>query len=108
MALLSDIYIKVETLQTLLDTVKKKGEKGLSITVSVNDETNDYGQNVTSFVSQTKEQREQKVNKFYVGNGKVFWTNGTCSVATKKEAHTAKQEYAKQVADIVDQDDLPF
>lgn len=76
MAILSDLYIKVETLQTLLDVVKKKGEKGLLITISHNDASDQYGNNVNSFVSQTKEQRDAKKEKFYIGNGKVYWTNG--------------------------------
>ena len=90
MAALLDIYIKAETLKTLADTIAKKGEKGLSITVSVNDETNEWGQNVTSFVSQTKEQREAKNAKFYIGNGKVFWTDGSVKLAVKKEQATSQ------------------
>ena len=46
MSALLDLYIKVETLETLLETVKKKAEKGLSVTISIEDESNDWGQNV--------------------------------------------------------------
>ena len=42
MAALLDIYIKESTLQTLLETVRKKGEKGVSLTISVNDETDKW------------------------------------------------------------------
>jgi len=84
MSALSDIYIKTEVLETLLKTVKAKGEKGLSITVSISDETNQWDQNVSAYVSQSKEQREAKANKFYVGNGKVFWTDGKIVKAEKK------------------------
>ena len=55
MANLSEIFLKQETLETLLTTVKAKGLKGVSFTISMNDEANDYGQNVQSYVSQTKE-----------------------------------------------------
>ena len=96
MSALADIYIKKETLKTLLDTVEKKGEKGVSINVSINDETNEYGQNVSSFVSQTKEQRDAKTNKFFTGNGKVFWTNGTIKVAEKKEQATSTPAQSKK------------
>jgi hypothetical protein len=85
MSALLDLYIKVETLETLLETVKKKAEKGLSVTISIEDESNDWGQNVSSYVSQSKEQREQKAKRFWVGNGKVFWTNGTIEKAVKNE-----------------------
>ena len=89
MSSLSEIYLKKETLETLLKTVTAKGENGVSITISTSDDSNQYGQNVTSFVSQTKEQREAKANKYYVGNGKVFWTDGKITVAKKKEDATA-------------------
>lgn len=85
MSALLDFYLKEETLQTLLKTVQAKGEKGVSITVSLSDETNKFGQNVSGYVSQTKEQREAKADKYYVGNGKVFWTDGKVTVAVKKE-----------------------
>ena len=89
MSSLSEIYLKKETLETLLKTVTAKGENGVSITISTSDDSNQYGQNVTSFVSQTKEQREAKANKYYVGNGKVFWTDGKITVAKKKEEASA-------------------
>ena len=88
MASLTDVYIKVDVLEKLLATVKAKNEKGLSITISINDDTNDYGQNVNSYVSQTKEQRNAKTPKYYVGNGKTFWTDGEIKVAEKKEPST--------------------
>lgn len=88
MSALLDIYLKEDVLKTLLSTVQAKGDKGVSITVSLSDETNQYGQNVSGYVSQTKEQREAKANKYYVGNGKVFWTDGKVTVAAKKEQGT--------------------
>src|SRR5690606_14670269 len=103
MAALLDLYLKESTLQTLLDTVRKKGEKGVSLTVSVNDKTDNYGQNVSSYVSQTKEQREAKANRFYTGNGKVFWTDGT---VVKADGKTNDQQVA-QVTESKD-DILPF
>ena len=102
MSSLSEIYLKKETLETLLKTVTAKGENGVSITISTSDETNNYGQNVTSFVSQTKEQREAKANKYYVGNGKVFWTDGKITVAKKKEEAPAPAPVQESF------NDLPF
>ena len=101
MGALLDIYIKAETLETLSKTVQAKGEKGLSVTVSVNDETNEYGQNTYAFVSQSKEQREAKAKKFTVGNGKVFWTDGGINLAVKKDK--------PQTTPVLEDDsDLPF
>jgi hypothetical protein len=104
MSSLSEIYLKKETLETLLKTVTAKGENGVSITISTSDETNNYGQNVTSFVSQTKEQRESKAGKYYVGNGKVFWTDGKITVAKKKEDVSAPVQAPSQESF----NDLPF
>jgi hypothetical protein len=104
MSSLSEIYLKKEVLETLLKTISAKGENGVSITISTSDETNNYGQNVTSFVSQTKEQREAKAGKYYVGNGKVFWTDGKITVAKKKEEATAPAPAPVQESF----NDLPF
>ena len=101
MSSLSSIYIKKENLKTLLEVVEKKGEKGVELTLSTNDETNDYGQNISAYVAQTKEQRESGKSKFYVGNGKVFWTDGKITVAEKKQQSSPAQSD--------DEDDsLPF
>ncbi len=83
MSALASIYLKLETLETLVLTLKKKAEKGISIDVSLSDTTNEWGQNVSTYVSQTKEQREAKTLRFYTGNGKVFWTDGKITVADK-------------------------
>ena len=103
MSSLSNIYIKVETLETLLKVVKAKAEKGISIDLSISDEANKYEQNVTAYVSQTKEQREAKKERFYVGNGKTFWTDGKICVPKKAETHDATP-----MATDEPEDDLPF
>jgi hypothetical protein len=91
MAAIINIYFKADMLKTLADTVAKKGEKGVSITLSVNDEVNDYGQNVSAFVSQTKEQKDNQVKRFYVANGKVAWQNGPLVVPPKQEQEQIPQ-----------------
>ena len=70
----------------------------LNLTMSVNDETNQYGQNASVFVNQSKEEREAKKKKEYVGNGMVVWNNSTIVNATKKD------EVLQEITD----DDLPF
>lgn len=100
MAHLSEIYITKEKLQTLLNVLEKKGENGIGITLSVNDESNEYGQNIGAYVTQTKEQREAKKDRFYVGNGKVFWTDGKITLADKKAKEQPHEEEPT--------DDLPF
>lgn len=104
MSNLSSIWIKTETLQTLLNVATKKQVDGIEITVSTNDTANDYGQNVTAFVAQTKEQRDAKKPRFYVGNGKVFWTDGKISVIEKTQQTTPEPPSYNSDGD----DGLPF
>jgi hypothetical protein len=87
-ALLSG-YITKEKLQEILKVVESKSAKGFEFTASINDETNDYGQNVSLFASQSKEDREAKKSKYYFGSGKVFWTDGKITLAAKKDAAPA-------------------
>lgn len=101
MATIAEFYFKAEVLETLLQVVKAKQDKGVSITVNINDETNQYGQNVSAHVSQKKEEREAKKAKYYVGNGKVVWTDGTIKKAEKKEEEV-------QQAKVISSNDLPF
>jgi hypothetical protein len=77
----------------------KDGAVYYNLTISVGDETR-YGNNVSFTDSQTKEERDAKVAKTYLGNGKVVWTDGTVKLAEKEE----------QLAVAVDEQsgDLPF
>ena len=63
---------------------EKDGRKWLSLSISVNDETN-YGNNVGISIAQSKEERESKQPKTYLGNGKVVWNSGTIVNAEKQE-----------------------
>jgi hypothetical protein len=102
MASLSTLYIKKETLQTLINVLDKKNQAGIELTISISDELNQHEQNLASFVSQSKEDREAKKPRFYVGNGKVFWTDGIIKVLkTEKDPIGA----APKLDDI---NDLPF
>lgn len=68
-------------------------EKGwANITVSINDDTNQYGQNASASISQTKEQRDAKEAKVYVGNGKVVWTDGNIKTADRVEEGVTASE----------------
>ncbi len=74
----------------------KDGAVYYNLTISVNDETR-YGNNVAIMDSQTKEEREAKKQRNYLGNGKVVWTNNQISVAEKEEVVATNAN-----------DDLPF
>jgi flagellar hook assembly protein FlgD len=98
MSSLLNIYFKKEDLQKMLNA---SNDKGLSVTVSVNDVTNQWGQNCTAFISQTKEQRDNKSPKIYVGNGSVVFTDGNIVKAESKERPQPANESNKGT-------DLPF
>tara|TARA_R110000772_G_scaffold74599_2_gene162472 strand:+ start:9420 stop:9716 length:297 start_codon:yes stop_codon:yes gene_type:complete len=68
-------------------------EKGwANVTVFLDDSTNPYGQNASAIMEQTKEQREAKEARIYLGNGKVVWTDGTIKPADKVERQTSASE----------------
>ena len=70
---------------------EKDGKKYLSLQISVNDETK-FGNNVSIAIGQTKEQREAKADKTYLGNGKVVWTDGKITLAEKQDQPQAQQK----------------
>jgi hypothetical protein len=65
--------------------IKGKSGNYLNLTLSVNDEVSQYGDNASIFISQTKEERDAKAQRTYVGNGKVAWTDGNIQ-AIQREA----------------------
>jgi hypothetical protein len=50
-----------------------KGKKGsyINVTMFINDEVDQYGNNASVIVSQTKEEREAKTPRVYLGNGRT-------------------------------------
>jgi len=77
----------------------KDGAVYYNLTISVQDETR-FGNNVAFMDSQTKEERDAKVAKNYLGNGKVVWTDGNVKLAEREE-EAAKVEATADT-------DLPF
>jgi hypothetical protein len=76
-----------------------------NVTLFVNDETNTYGQNVSVAMEQSKEQREAKEAKNYIGNGKVVWTSGSIEAAERVETQTVASEQSLAGRETPD---LPF
>ena len=60
----------------------KDGAVYYNLTISLNNETR-YGNNVSIQDSQTKEERDAKVQRNYLGNGKVVWTDNQIQLAEK-------------------------
>jgi hypothetical protein len=55
--------------------IQGKTGQFLNVTITINDEVDKFGNNASIFESQTKEERDNKTPKNYLGNGKVIWTS---------------------------------
>ena len=79
----------------------KKG-KYLPLTITINDEKDKFGNDGPVTVAQSKEEREAKEAKTYLGNVKVIWTNGSVPQPTPRDGQPMQQSAP------VANDDLPF
>lgn len=93
MSALGNVYFT----KTRLEELVKLADKGLALSFSINDETNQYGQNVSFTISQTKDQREAKEKKVYVGNGSIVWTDGKIKVADKVDSNNHEQKSPSEI-----------
>jgi len=85
-----------------------KGRDGAvfyNFSIVLQDETR-YGNNVAIVDSQSKEQREAKMQKTYLGNGRVDWvSDGKIEVAEREE----KPSFESAIPKLKDEDNgLPF
>ena len=84
--------------------VGKKG-KYLPITITLNDELDQFGNQGPVVVEQTKEERDAKAPKTYLGNVKVVWTDGN---NVERAPMDSNQPTAPASAPAATEDDLPF
>jgi len=82
--------------------IGKKG-KYLPITITINDEVDQFGNQGPVVVEQTKDERDAKVAKTYLGNVKIVWTNGTNVDTAPRDGAPAQPPTPK-----VEEEDLPF
>ena len=85
-----------------------EGKKGkyLPITITLNDEVDQFGNNGPVVVQQTKEERESKTEKTYLGNVKVVWTNGDNVAVPPRQDQPTQAAPAPAAAAV--KEDLPF
>ena len=98
MSALINLSLRIDKLPKEKFVQGKDGAVYYNFTIGVNDESNQWGQNVSATDSQTKEERDAKKPKSYLGNGNVVWTDGNIKVADKKVEVTVKEV----------ESDLPF
>ena len=84
-----------------------QGKKGkyIPVSITVNDEEDQFGNFGPIIVDQTKEEREAKAPKTYLGNVRVVWSNGTFPSPTPFEGGAPK---AQPKAPVTKDEDLPF
>ena len=82
----------------------KKG-KYLPITITINDEVDQFGNQGPVIVQQSKEERDAKTEKVYLGNVKVVWTNGDNVDVALRDGQPAQAAMPPQPQPV---DDLPF
>jgi hypothetical protein len=85
-----------------------KGQKGkyANVTISINDEKDQYGNIASIYESQTKEEREAKAPKVYLGNAKLVWS--TEGGSTVKQTSPAPTPTPSSEAVVEESEDLPF
>lgn len=100
MAALASAYLTLEKLEEIVNTLKAKQQKGVNVTININDESksfktkngNDIFQNVSIHIEQNKEEKEAKKPKYYLGNGGVFWTDGKIAKAGASAQQNIQQQ----------------
>ena len=83
--------------------IGKKG-KYLPISITLNDELDQFGNQGPVIVSQSKEERAAKEAKTYLGNVKLVWTNGEVKKFDNPQQQAAPVPQHQNVLE----DDLPF
>ena len=78
----------------------KNGGKFYNIQIFCNDEKDKYGNDVGLTDSQTKEERESKAKKKYLGNGRTVWSSEKTSKNMPNETVTENNPQ--------ENDNLPF
>jgi len=78
MAMIIGASIDVDKLSAAIKAGKgvslsKSNKRYLALSIMVNDVKDEYNNDCNVSIGQSKEEREAKVNKEFVGNGKIFW-----------------------------------
>ena len=77
------------------------GKKYINLVVDKRKEAGKYGETHTLYVSQSKEEREAKEDKKYVGSGKEYVYNGQQSNTTQSSVYQLQEQQLSN-------DELPF
>lgn len=85
-------------------TTDKNGNHYLAIDIAIKDEKNQWGQDTSLSIQQSKEQREAKKERIYIGNGKTVWE----SSASTNNSASSNNEPTNITPDDGEEENLPF
>lgn len=85
MAEIVNISIDLNKLDASKEIKGKNGARYYNLSLVINDEANQYGKNVQVTEPQTKEERQAKEKKTFVGSGNSVWRNGETLKFDKKD-----------------------
>ncbi len=91
-------------------SIKNAGGGYSKFTMSINDQPDKYGNTCAVWIAQSKEERDSKEKKQYVGNGSVIWTDGVINKTPPRDdkgLQQAKKTLQPPVDDF-DSDGIPF
>jgi hypothetical protein len=94
-----------------LDAIQKdkiiQGKKGkyLPIVITINNDVDNFGNSGPVIIEQSKDERDAKAPKIYLGNVKVVWTDGNNVSAAPAQGNTQSISAASLAPQA---DDLPF
>lgn len=74
MASIITVSIDLNKIDESRATPHKNGARYYNMTVVVNDEPDKYGNHASVTEGQTKEERDAKKDRKFLGNGKVIWS----------------------------------
>jgi hypothetical protein len=98
MAKLIAVSIDVTKLDKSKFVTGKKGTYA-NLTISLNDEPDQYNNDVSVWEGQTEDERKSKVDRNFLGNGKVVWSS---------EGQTQQHKQSKKASKEEEHDLLPF
>lgn len=91
MAKLIAVSIDVTKLDKSKFVTGKKGTYA-NLTISLNDEPDQYNNDVSVWEGQTEDQRKSKADRNFLGNGKVVWSSEGQAQQPKQSKKASKEE----------------
>lgn len=85
---------------TKITKSRMKNGKYVDLTINISDETDQYGNSVSAWEGQTKDERDAKTKRNYLGNGRVLYTSGDVHKTERKDSQPSNNSPV--------QDEMPF